>query len=87
MDRGVLDTHIFRRLERSHLSKREKDIALCLASGLCFTEICIALKLKGTRFRDHLRNIYSQLGVRNHRQVIPQAVSEIVYGVKRHHRL
>jgi DNA-binding CsgD family transcriptional regulator len=85
MDHRTIDRHIFSRLERAPLSRREKDIALCLVSGLCFDEVRCALKLTGDRFRDHLRSIYSTLGVRNHRQVVPQAVSEIVYGVKRHH--
>ena len=52
------------------LTSREKEVAICLASGLSYKDISEDLYISISTVRNHVTNIYRKLNINNQRQLI-----------------
>ncbi len=58
------------------LTKREREVADCFASGLTYKGIAGALGLSPATVRNHLNNIYFKLGVGNKAELVAMLISD-----------
>ncbi len=58
------------------LTKREREVADCFASGLTYKCIAGALGLSPATVRNHLNNIYSKLGVGNKAELVAMLIGD-----------
>ena len=57
------------KIERAHLSEREKEVARLARSGLRNKEIARELEISDTTVKLHLHHIYEKLGIATRRQL------------------
>jgi len=62
------------------LTRRELDVALCVARGLTNSEICQVLHISNNTVRMHLKHVFKKLGIRNRTELAAHIIRDEMDG-------